>query len=529
MAAISYAIMVLSRQTLKDIHYDPDHFKRPEVKEGTKFPIIAGTCWIEAPVVAWFGNVKDEAIRIRLSRTGGQYVYINIYSYGALHIVAQGVCDGFMQVKLGKFVVWPDADHTQELSGDGETRAQIDLPELYGGLHEHNAQVTGNGGLHGHISFRYGEVTQLRDSYLIDQLGRSISADRGLTTAVIDNMEIGHSTQLQLWKYLVKRTDVLTTGETQWYPSKSAIRTYEINPIHWLREIYTDTEWGLGTPVSLVNDTNLKAAADVLYDEGFGICIKWEGDQSLETHVKDILRYINAKIYEDHETGMLEIKLIRDDYVADDLEVFDETDIVSIESFSRGLMHKIPDVTYLKYWDMYNNVPITTANHDMALVDSQAEMLIPNEVEYTGVVNGDLAGRLAARDQHQLGAFPAQIKLKCKRTMAHLNPGDVFKLSYTTRGIISMIVRVLVPHYGTLTDGVITLDCIEDIFGMKDSLYAVPPATGWDSYVEPTEYVEDFTTADVVLSGTDPAVTMSVTLSGQSDVSITCVGDLTVP
>ena len=527
-AAISYAIMVLTKKDPEDVHYDPDHFKRPEVKEGTKFPIVAGTCWIEAPVVGWFGDIDYDAIRVRLSDTGGQEVYINIYSYGALHIVAQGVCDGFMQVKLGKDVVWPNAANTRELSADGETRVHISLPELYGGLHEHNAQITGDGGLWGNISFRYGETTQLRDSYLVAQLGSSISADRGLMSVDIEDMHIGHSTQLRLWKYLIKRTDTLTTGETQWYPSKAAIRTYEINPIHWLREIYTDIEWGLGTPTSLINNTNLEAAADVLYDEGFGICMKWEGDQSLETHVKDVLRYINAKIYEDHKTGMLEIKLIRDDYVVDDLEEFDETDIDSIESFSRGLMHKIPDVTYLKYWDMFHNIPVTIPNHDMALINTQAETLIPNEVEYTGVVNDDLAGRLAARDQHQLGAFSAQLKLKCKRTMAHLHPGSVFKLSYTTRGIISMIIRVMAVHYGTLTDGVVTLDCIEDIFGMKDSLYAAPPATEWNNYVESITYVEDFATADVALSGTDPTVIVRAPLSGQSDVSITCVGDLTV-
>ena len=510
MALISYAIMAATKKDPKDIYYDPDHFNRPEVKEGTKFPIIAGTCWIENPLVGWFGDIDITQTRVRLSDSGGQEVYINRYYYGALHIVAQGVNDGFMQTKVGKYVVWPNAYDMYELHADGATSEIIFLPELYGGLHERNAQIIGGGGVEGVISFQYGETTQLQNSYLVSKLGYNISANRGLTAAILEKFYIGLSTQMQQWSYLVKRTNHLTTGEEQWYPEKAAIRTYEINPIHWLREIYTDSEWGLGTPTSMVNDTNLKAAADTLYDEGFGICIKWEGDQKLETHVKDILRYINAFIYEDHATGLLEIKLVRDDYVLGDLEVFDESDIDSIESFSRGAIHKIPDVTYLKYWDMYTNMPVTTANHDMAMVASQAEMLVPNDAEYTGVVNDELAGRLAARDQHQLGAFAAQIKLKCKRTMAHLNPGDVFKMAFTSRGIVSMVVRVIAPHYGTLADGTVTLDCIEDIFGMKDSLYAHPPATGWDSFVDEPTYYEDFAVAEIALTGVDPTVIVPI-------------------
>jgi len=508
-AAISYAVMVLTKQKPEDTYTDPDKFKNPEVREGTKFPIIAGTCWIENPIVGWFGDVNWTSTRVRLSGTGGREVYINHYKYGALHILTQGVSDGILQIRVDNDIVWPTEGQIKVLNADGAASCYLKLYELYGGLHEYNGQITEQGGgLWGRVRFRYGETTQLQNAYLVGNCGASISADRGLTSTVLEKVTIGGTTQMRPWKYLVKRTNVLTTGEAQWYPSKAAIRTYEINPIHWLREIYTDTEWGLSTPTSSVNDTNLEAAADVLYDEGFGICIKWEGEQSLEAHVKDVLRYINAVIYEDHLTGMLEMKLIRDDYVIGDLEVFDETDIVNIESFSRGLMHKIPDVTYLKYWDMYNNIPVLTANHDMALINAQGERLIPNEVAYTGVVNDVLAGQLAARDQHQLGAFVAQIKLKCKRTMAHLNPGDVFNLSYESRGIVSMVVRVLTCHYGTLADGVVAFDCIEDIFGMKDSLYAAPPASGWDDFVDDPEYVELFTIAEAAMSGVDPTVTV---------------------
>ena len=516
-AGISYGIAQLTKKDPKDIRYEPDTFSFPEIKEGTKFSIIAGTCWQEAPIVGWFGDINTESLGVRLSDSGGQYVYINKYSYGSLHILAQGFCDGVVQTKVGDLVVWPDSANKKTLNADAAASAVIDLPDLYGGIKEHDANITGQGGIVGTVDFEYGPAAQVLNDYLASVQGNYISANRGLTTAILRQVYIGISAQPKQWKYLIKRTAHLTTGEDQWYPAKATIRDYEINPIHWLREIYTDTEWGLGYSTAIFDNTLMEAAADDLYDEGFGMCIKWEGDQSLEDHVKDVLRYINAVIREDHSTGQLEIKLIRDDYVLGALEEFDDTDINAVEDYSRGAIHKVADVTYVKYWSLYDNLPVTIPNHDMALVSVQNEMLIPNNVSYTGVVNDDLAGQLAARDQHQISAFPAVMKIKAKRTMAHLMSGDVFKLTWPPLGIVSMVVRIVTPHYGTLTNGEVSFDCVEDIFGMKDSLYGVPPATGWSDAVADPEYDDEYLIAQVAMSGVDP--TVAVTSSSSSSLS----------
>jgi len=497
-AGISYGVAALTKKKPEDIVYDPDTFDTPEIKEGKKFPIIFGTCWVDDLLMGWFGDILDETIRVRLSDTDGQYVYLHKYYYGALHILAQGTCDGIKQIKVGDQVVWPDSTDKTVLNADSASSAAIDLPELYGGIHEHNANVWGGGGLVGTIDFEYGEPDQAINSYLEEQLGSDISANRGLTCAVMNQTYIGMSTQIRPWKYLLKRTDLLTTGEIQWYSAKSKINDYEINPIHILHECYTDTEWALVTPAPLLNDITWQAAADTLYTEGFGMCIKWQGDQSLEDFVKDILRYIDAVIYEDHSTGYIEIKLIRDDYDIEALEEFDENDIDYIDDYTRGTIHKVPDITQLTYWNMIDNLPVTIDSPDMALINSQNESHIPNEVKFTGVINDELGGQLGAREQQQLSAFGATMTIAGKRTMAHLTPGDVKKISYPPLGIVSMVIRIVTPHYGTLEDGKVSFDCIEDIFGMKDSVFAAPPTTGWDDTVEQSE-IEGSADGQVVL------------------------------
>jgi hypothetical protein len=100
-------------------------------------------------------------------------------------------------------------------------------------------------------------------------------------------------------------------------------------------------------------------------------------------------------------------------------------------------------------------------------------------VTFANVVNDNLGGQIAAREQRQLSSFPAIMEIKCKRTMSGLQPGDVFKMTYAPVGIISMVVRVLATNFGTIDDNEITLSCMEDIFGMKDSLYAAPPFSTW--------------------------------------------------
>jgi len=44
MMAVSYGVSYLMKKDPKDVKYDPDTFDVPEIKEGTKFPVIAGTC-----------------------------------------------------------------------------------------------------------------------------------------------------------------------------------------------------------------------------------------------------------------------------------------------------------------------------------------------------------------------------------------------------------------------------------------------------------------------------------------------------
>ena len=476
--AISYGVSKLLQKKPPSIKANPNTFNQPVIEEGSKYPVIFGTCWIENPIIGWWGDTKAVSRKLRIDDSGGQNMYFYDYYHGANHIIAMGFCDGILQIKVGDHLVWPNYNNKYDLAADAEASAIINLPNLYGGISTYHGNVTLGGGLVGTVDLEYGAATQAVNDYLASVLGSYISASRGLTCAVLRQVYVGTDPQVQAWKYMVKRTAHDTDSSAIWYAAKATIRDYEMNPAHILYNCYTNTEWGLAESTAKLIDADWIPFADALYNEGFGLCMKWEGDQSLEDFIADVKRHIDAIVYEDHLTGNMVPKLIRDDYVPANLEEFDETDITEITEFSRGAIRKIPDVTYLQYWNMYDNLPVVISNHDIGLINQQNEILIPNDTIYNGIVDADLGGQVAAREQYQIGSFPALLEFKAKRTMSHLHPGDVFKLVYPPLGIVSMYVRVLDVKYGKLTDGELTFTAIEDIFGMKSSQYAIPSPGG---------------------------------------------------
>ena len=480
-AAIAITIGELTKKKIKVPSVEPNDLNMPLTEEGVRYTIGFGTFWIENPVISWWGNVATAPIVRHYYESkwfNQKRVYYTIghhYEMGLQEILTQGQNDGIKQMKVDDTLIWPDPDNPSTLQADGASSASIDLPNIFGG-------EEAEGGIVGTLDFEYGERTQAQNDYLVSILGSDISATRGVTSVVKRRVRFGTSPYPKPWRYLIKRTDILTDGTAQWYISKAVINTLDLNPAHILRECYTNTEWGFGYSTGLFNETTWQAFADDLYDEGFGLSLKWEdSNQTLEDFVKDVLRHIDGILYQDPSTGMFTPKLIRYDYIPAALEEFNDSDIESVSDFTRGALHRIPNTVWLKYWNREANMPVSIIDHDLALINQQTNKIVPHEVSYIGVMNDALAGQLVARERQQLTSFLAVMKIKAKRTMGHIRPGDVFKLTWPILGISQMIVRVVKPNYGTLNEGYVTLDCVEDVFSVQTALYSTPPASGWTS------------------------------------------------
>jgi hypothetical protein len=103
----------------------------------------------------------------------------------------------------------------------------------------------------------------------------------------------------------------------------------------------------------------------------------------------------------------------------------------------------------------------------------------PMKLDYSDFVcSGSLATTIANREQQQLTAMPKRYTLHAMRTMAHLHETSVIEISYPDLNITSMIVRVVTIDRGSLTEGEIILETVEDVFGTVYTVFATPPAAG---------------------------------------------------
>lgn len=398
------------------------------------------------------------------------------YFVGMHMILCHGPIDGIKQIWVGEKCVWPNPDDITELAADDTALAEINQSEIFGGEER-------EGGISGTVDLLYGESTQAKNLYLIsklDPINERIPAFRGLVSAILNHVYIGTSAYLKPWGFLCKRTDILQDGSQQWYPAKSDI-SGDMNPAHIIRECLTNSLWGLGYNSAYIDDDAFEYAADVLYSEDFGLSFIWNTNSTIEDFINLVLKHIDGMLYQDVETGLFILKLAREDYIVGDLDVYDDSDIVDIKSYRRETLGEVVNQIVVTYTNVQEDVDATATAHDIAVMNLQGGSVIESTVDYKGVTKAALANKLAARDLRQSTSMLARMIIYCKRTMAGLRPNDIFKLTWPILGIEEMVVRVVTCNYGSLTEGVIELIVVEDVFQTASALYETPPDTEWEN------------------------------------------------
>lgn len=274
----------------------------------------------------------------------------------------------------------------------------------------------------------------------------------------------------------VRTTPTLST-DAGWYPEKADING-DMNPAHIVYQCLTDPVWGMGYPTGAIDDTNFRAVADTLFSETFGLSFMWTQQSTISEFVTQVMNHIGGVLYVNPSTGEFSLKLIRDDYDPDSLPIFDESNIVSLDSFQRvGYGDTVNEITVV-YNDRATNAGTPITVQDLANIQAQGAV-VSQQTQYPGISNADLAARVAMRDLTSISTPLAKATIKVNRSAWSNIPGDVVKLSWAALGFTGVIFRVLQINYGDLNDGTISVDMAEDVFGLPDSSYARQEPPGW--------------------------------------------------
>lgn len=249
---------------------------------------------------------------------------------------------------------------------------------------------------------------------------------------------------------------------------------YGMNPAHVL---YDSLVYLQGEPVGMIDEASFRAAADVLYAEGFGICTKYDHDrESIDQFRQRMLDLIGAEC--SRYNGRWYLDLIRplgDEAIAA-LPVLGDDDILDWEEDVATIDDMVNQVSVKWFDPLTKQERVTAPVHALAAINAMGAVSAEIK-QYPEVPYENLANRLAARDLQNKSTPTRRLRLTTNRRPYIWRKGHAFRLQAPKRGISDMVCRVAEIDRGTLQSGAIRLVAVQDVFAMPETTYVVgqPP------------------------------------------------------
>ena len=371
--------------------------------------------------------------------------------------------DHLSRIEIGGELAW-------EGKFEGSGTIEIDKPELFGGDKR-------EGGVVGSLTIRQGDADQLPHPLLQSLVDGPWPAARGLCTSVFDGQVGAMNPYLKLWK---QRWGAFTAGWSTpvWQPDLVKVGDCGKNPMHILYQAFTDTNWGMGWSTEVIDEASWLAAAQTLYDEGFGLCLPYRLSTPIGEYISIINSHIAGEWAPDPFTGKVTYRLIRADYDVDSLPVLDGSNIISVDAWDQALLDGSTNEVTVVGHDAETNKDISITDQNGANIQAQKRVIAVKR-QFPGLWNADLVSRVAARECAAASALQQRMRLTVKRNLWGIKRGDVYALSNARRGVVRMPVRILEVDYGTRTDTRIGLVVAQDIPGMAQTTYVTPSSSVW--------------------------------------------------
>ena len=474
-----------------------DASNMPTASEARPVPVVWGTVRLDSPNVLWYGGQTTREVKQDGQVVGHRYYLTLQY----------GLCIGPIDKVLA--IEWDGLRPTPYCSAFGWTYDEFFYRQsgLFGGNYQ-------EGGIFADIRAYKGKSFQEPDSHLADKIGAPVPGYPHLAYLVMRGLPYPHSeidpciyfrTHLPgEWLCPCPEYDVGTcVDERAAYVGTAPIlhpmavevqRVGECNPLgliggdihgdanpaNMIYEILHDTIWGLGiADEDGIDKASFIAAGEALWSEGFGLSMIMDQAKTAKEVIDEILRHIDGVLALDPDTGLVQLRLIRGDYLVDELPEFGPNEIHDFH-FTRPSLDTLSNsvrVTYPDRSEHYKVVVVTA--QDLANIQQRGEEVV-EDVTYQGISNSALAQRLAARDLKVLSYPWAQMSFNVDRSAWNLRQGSPFVLDWPDLGISGMVCRVTRISPGDLTKGEISIDAIEDVFGVSWTAFGPIPPSEWE-------------------------------------------------
>lgn len=548
-------------------------FNAPTATEDRAIPVIWGTVEISGPNVIWYGDLFVQPIEKSIS-TGffsSQKIATGKYRYfiGQQFALCRGPIDAVLALRFDNYACWEG-----ELSNGTVIINQSNLyggEEKEGGFRAAVDVVPGDRTqvANAYVASVMRDVPGYCGVCCVVFRGPSSGLEIGETPSGY----IGTNANLKQPKFTVKRVTI-PEDQPRLNSGLSDIGG-DMNPAEIIWELCTNSSWGgMGVPASLMDNASFLIAAQTLYDEGFGLSLIWDQAGTVEDQIALVLRHIDGVLYPDPESGKFVLTLARGDYDAESLEVFDESTIESVTNYSLAAWDETTNevrVSYLerRYFKVkgtLNDPPANPVIGDQWLVGPNPtgawtnhagelatwggaswafspaggyqegapaaqyvftsrvaaaqdlgnyqiqQQIVSGSASYPGISKAELAQRVAQRDLRTLTYPLVRCTVRLNRAGYNLRPGKVFRLNWSELGLSGLVLRVLKINYGTLEQGAIVVEVIEDIFSLGNLTYSAPAATSFSTPAVPV-LEEPFTPTDAIAEAGAAIVELSNSLA----------------
>ena len=403
------------------------------------------------------------------------------YSWDILAGLGRGPVNELVAITADKKTVFAGTEGQISHS----TRIYIDKPGLFGG-----EDTGGEGGIQGTLDIQFGNPEQMPLPALSSIITGLYSALRGHVTTFFSGLVSCYSASPKPWQYRVRRYTAGWSGPV-WYPEKALIKLsapnatvdtslpavvqenlrtiHAMNAAHILVECALNLDWGRRLTLADIDIVSYRQAADTLFDEGFGLCFRYNRQDDLNAFVQQVLDHISAAQYGDLATGKLTLKLIRDDYDVDALPLFTyDNGILDVQDDDSTSTDTAPNEIIVRYRDPVTNTDAEVRAQNLGAI--QTVGLISSVVEYPAIPTHDLGARVAQRDLESGSAGITRLMIKFDRRGGVLAPASVFRVSLPDRGIEQMVLRV--GDIREQTDGSFLITAVQDVFGLPATNYS---------------------------------------------------------
>lgn len=466
----------------------------PTAEEGRNLPVIFGTCIMKAPNVVWYGDLKTTEIK----KSGGlfglqKYTIGHRYHLGMDLALCHGPVDELVDILAGsggdlKSLSWEGGKNILSSSpyrwisgmtllspspttnADGSLRLYIASHDAFGGDEK-------EGGVSGWGTFYCGSNTQGSDSYMSSKLGITYPAYRGVCHFVADQMYVGTSPYIKNLAFVLRRCpNNLSLAANQYNLGGDA------NPAEIIYECLRNPEWGLGIPSARIDLNAFRDAGVTLASESMGISLQIDSQQKADDVISTVLQHIDGVCYTDPATGLWTLKLVR---AVDPgtLPEFGPADIIEAE-FTRGSWDQTVNEIKIRYTDRstWKDAMVSAVETANFAARGEKDPLI---VDFPGFSNASLAMRVATREIRTHSQPVGRGRVRVNRKAWQWRMGTGFLFTWPALGISRMPVRVTSIDYGSLENGAIEAEIVEDIFNVNYTAYTPPGSSGWVNPIGP--------------------------------------------